>query len=470
MPELPEVETVKNILLPIVKSRKITKIDVLRSSTIEGDVKEFVSNLQSETFLDITRIGKYMIFHLSNSKVMISHLRMEGKYYEFLESEDNSKYARVVFHFNNGHKLCYDDSRCFGILKLSSEDAYLKEEMIAKLGPEPFKVDDVSSLMKKVKKIKKPIKTTLLDQTLMTGLGNIYVDEVLFASKIHPLTPANLITKSQWELIVSNSKRILNDAIESGGSTIKSYHPGKDIDGNFQTRLKVYGKAGEICACCKSREYRFIKVGGRGTTFCPNCQKKVGAPINVAITGKIASGKSTATEQFALKGYDTLSSDKVVSELYLRKDVTNKIEKLLGISFHQDTVDKKILRDHLLTHPKDKRKLERYVHPLVAQEIKNFLSSSKSKIRVVEVPLLFESKLDPLFDVIIVIDILEAKQSELIASRDKEKALYLKEINKTNQIDKNKNKASYLISNDSNINKYIKEINKIITELEGLAK
>ena len=449
MPELPEVETVKNILLPIVKGRKIVKIDVLRNSTIEGDIKEFVSNLQGETFLDITRIGKYMIFHLTNEKVMISHLRMEGKYYEFLESDDNSKYARVVFHFDNNHKLCYDDSRCFGILKLSSEDNYLKEEMIAKLGPEPFDVDDVAPLMKKVKKVKKPIKTTLLDQTLMTGLGNIYVDEVLFASKIHPLTPANLITKPQWELIVSHAKEILNEAIQSGGSTIKSYHPGKDIDGNFQTRLKVYGKSGERCASCKEREYRFIKVGGRGTTFCPNCQKKVGAPISVAVTGKIGSGKSTATKEFALKGYDTLSSDEVVSELYLRKDVTNKIEKLLGISFKKDTVDKDILRNHLLTHPKDKRKLERLVHPLVAKEIKNFLSTSKSPIRVVEVPLLFESKLDSIFDVIIVIDISEEKQNELVSSRDKEKALYLKEINKTNQIDKNKNKASYLISNNS---------------------
>ena len=468
MPELPEVETVKNILIPIVKNRKIIKIDVLRSSIIEGDINKFVSNLQGETFLGITRIGKYMFFHLTNNKVMISHLRMEGKYYEFLESEKNSRYARVVFHFDNGHKLCYDDSRAFGILKLSSEGTYMQDEMIAKLGPEPFVINDVSSLMNKTKKLKKPIKSTLLDQTLMTGLGNIYVDEVLFACKIHPLTPAYLISKQEWEQIVKNAKIILTNAIESGGSTIKSYHPGKDIDGNFQTRLKVYGKAGEICTSCKSRVYRFIRVGGRGTTFCPLCQKKKGAPINVAITGKIASGKSTATEAFALKGYDTLSSDKVVSELYLRKDVTIKIERLLGISFHQDIVDKSLLRNHLLTHPNDKRKLERLIHPLVAKEICNFLYTSKSKIKVVEVPLLFESKLDTLFDVIIVIDIDEDKQNELITSRDKEKALYLKEINKTNQIDKNKNKASYLISNNSNKNIFIKEINKVINELEDL--
>ena len=470
MPELPEVETVKNILLPIVKGRKILKIDVLRRTIIEGNIDNFVSNLQGQTFNNITRIGKYMIFHLTNNLVMISHLRMEGKYYEFLESEPNSAYARVVFHLDNGHKLCYDDSRTFGILKLSSEDEYMKDEMIAKLGPEPFTINDVSSLVKKTNKLKKPIKTALLDQTLMTGLGNIYVDEVLFASKIHPLTPACKITKKEWVEIVKNSKEILNSAIASGGSTIKSYHPGKDIDGNFQTRLKVYGKAGEECARCHSRVYRFIKVGGRGTTFCPNCQKKLGAPISVAITGKIASGKSTATKAFAEKGYDTLSSDQVVSELYLRKDITNKIEKLLGIQFQEDTVNKDILRNHLLTHPKDKRKLERFVHPLVKKEIIDFLKTSKSPIRVAEVPLLFESKLDALFDVIIIVDISESKQNELINNRDKEKALYLKEINKTNQIEKNRNKATCLIPNNSSLNKFNIEINKVITELEDLAK
>ena len=470
MPELPEVETVKNVLIPIVKNRKILKIDVLRAGQIEGDVDEFISNLQGQSFLDVSRIGKYLIFHLTNEKVMISHLRMEGKYYELLETDKDSKYARVVFHLDNGHKLCYDDSRCFGVLKLSSEANYKKEEMIAKLGPEPFYIDDVKSLMKKVKNVRKPIKTTLLDQTLMTGLGNIYVDETLFASKIHPLTPANKVKEGEWKSIVNNAKEILSLAIASGGSTIKSYHPGKDIDGNFQTRLKVYGKAGELCPNCKKHEFRFIKVGGRGTTFCPGCQRKVGEPLNIAITGKIASGKSTASNVFKEKGYPILSSDKVVEELYKTSQLTNKIEKAFSLSFKDGQVDKNVLRDYLLTHPKDKRKLERMVHPLVEKEILNFLSTSKSPIRVVEVPLLFESNLDRYFDDIIVIDIAKDKQDELISNRDKAKALYLKEINKTNKIDENILKATYVIKNDGTKAAFINKINKIITELESLVK
>ena len=107
MPELPEVETIRRVLLPIVKNNRIEKIDVYRSKTIEGDAKEFVKELTHETFLDVSRIGKYLIFHLTNDKVIISHLRMEGKYYEFLESEEDSKYAKVVYHLSNGKKLCY---------------------------------------------------------------------------------------------------------------------------------------------------------------------------------------------------------------------------------------------------------------------------------------------------------------------------------------------------------------------------
>ena len=465
MPELPEVETVKNVLLPIVKGRTIKKIDVLRKSIVHYDIDKFIAGLENETFLDISRIGKFLIFHLTNDKVLISHLRMEGKYYEFLEEESDSKYARVVFHLDNGHKLCYDDSRTFGMMILSTESEYKKEKEIAKLGPEPFVINDVTTLMKKCKGKKMPIKSNLLDQSLMTGLGNIYVDEVLYASNIHPLTPSCLIKKEEWELIVKNAKEILTTAIKLGGSTIKSYHPGKDIDGNFQTRIKIYGKSGETCPICGAT-FRFIKVGGRGTTFCPKCQQKRGAPINVGITGKIASGKSSLLEAFKDAGHDVLSSDAVVAELYKSNEVANKIEQLLKIKFPGKGVDKDILREHILLNPKDKKKLEKLVHALVLKEIKNFLATSKSPIRAVEVPLLFEAKMDNLFDTIIVADIDEKKQLELLTARDPKHATYLLEINKTNKIDENKNKASYLISNTGDKVEFIKNCNKVINKLK----
>ncbi len=463
MPELPEVETVKNVLNKIVTNKTIKSIDVYRDLTIEGDKNEFVSSLTGETFLNVSRIGKYLIFHLTNDKVIISHLRMEGKYYEYQESERDSKYAKVVFHFIDKTKLCYDDSRAFGLMKLSTESEYQKEEMIKKLGPEPFDINDVSSIIKKVKKSNKPIKTTLLDQTLITGLGNIYVDETLYASKIHPLTPANKINKDEWESIINNAKEILSIAIEMGGSTIKSYHPGKDIDGNFQTRIKVYGRSGEICPTC-GHTFRFIKVGGRGTTFCPLCQLKKGAPINIGLTGKIASGKSVALNIFKELGAATISSDEIVKDLYQKKEIASLIEKNLHLKFKGNVVDKEQLRNHLLINIKDKKKLEKLIHPLVEEEIKNFLSKEANPIRVVEVPLLFESKVDHYFDTIVVIDIDQKIQKERLKKRNPQSAIYLEEINKTNKIDENKNKATYLINNDNDLASFKKEIKSIFTE------
>ena len=205
MPELPEVETVKNLLKPYVINRTITKIDVLREKQILGNAKEFVSALEGEKFLDITRIGKYLIFHLTNEKVIISHLRMEGKFFQYSASDENTKHARVVFYLDDNNKIIYDDSRCFGILKLSSEKEYKNEDEISKLGPEPFDISDVNYLIKKTKKSSLPIKSLLLDQTIMTGLGNIYVDETLFRSKVHPLRKGSSITKDEWERILKNS-------------------------------------------------------------------------------------------------------------------------------------------------------------------------------------------------------------------------------------------------------------------------
>ncbi len=469
MPELPEVETIKNVLVKIVNGHKINKIDVYRKGTIEGDADEFIKGLTGETFLSMSRIGKYLIFHLTNDKVIVSHLRMEGKYYEFSESENDSKYAKVVFHLDNGKKLCYDDSRCFGILKLSNEKEYQNLEMISKLGPEPFVVKDVTPIMKQVSKVKKPIKTTLLDQTIITGLGNIYVDETLYASHIHPLTPASLITKKEWEEIIKNSVEILNIAIQMGGSTIKSYHPGKDIDGNFQTRIKIYGKEGETCPTC-GHTYRFIKVGGRGTTFCPICQRKKGAPHNIGLTGKIASGKSTVLDMYKRLGVATLSSDEIVKDLYQKEEIASLIEKTLKIKFSTKVVNKDELRNHLLINPKDKKKLEKIIHPLVEKEIVRFLSEEKNPIRVVEVPLLFESKMDHYFDSIVVIDIDEKTQLERLNQRNQKTALYLKEINKTNKIDENKNKATYLIYNNGSLSDLEKVVKKSLNEVTDLIK
>ena len=386
MPELPEVETVKNVLKPVVVNHKITGIDILRMSSVPGDHQLFISSLVGQNFLDLTRIGKFLIFHLTNNKVIISHLRMEGKYYELLEVEPNTKYARVVIHLDNGHKVCYDDSRCFGYLRLSSEEEYKKDKEIAKLGPEPWDAD-IDKIIKQTRRISLPIKSALLSQTLMTGLGNIYVDETLFAAKIHPLVATNLITRKEWETIKKEASRILKEAILQGGSTIKSYHPGKDIDGNFQTKLLVYGKSGDTCINC-GHPLRFITVGGRGTTFCPICQPYHGKQMTVAIFGSIASGKSEVLRCFEDAGIPSLSTDKVVEDLYKKRDVVKLVNKTFNLPFEKE-IDKDVLREYLVKHPKDINKINKLIHPLVKSQTEVFIRMHKDPIIAVEVPLLF---------------------------------------------------------------------------------
>ena len=148
MPELPEVETVKNILKEMTLGKTIKSVDVLRQQTIEGDSKEFSKSLLNETITDFGRVGKFIIFYLTNNKVMISHLRMEGKYFLKNESEKITKHDMVVFHFNDGTKLLYNDTRRFGKMLLSTEQQYMNVPPLNNVGPDPFMLENAKILQK----------------------------------------------------------------------------------------------------------------------------------------------------------------------------------------------------------------------------------------------------------------------------------------------------------------------------------
>ena len=463
MPELPEVETIKNILKTVFVGNKITKVDILRRQTILGDPKEFVSKLEENTIKDITRIGKYLIFHFENSLVMLSHLRMEGKYYEFKENEPNSYFTRVVFHLNNGHKVCYDDSRCFGILKLSSEQNYKIEPEIAKLGPEPFDITDVTNLFEKNKKTNHPIKSIITDQTQIAGIGNIYADEILFECKINPLTPGRLVTKKQWLDIVESAKKILKESIRQGGSTIISYHPGNNVDGKFQVNLKAYGKEGENCPICGT-PFKFIKVNGRGTTYCPNCQEKQGRPLKIALIGKVASGKTTVLETFAKYDSEIVSCDEIISRLYNSKEIASYIGKMFNLKF-DNIVDKSLLRDYLKSNPKDIKKLQNFIYPKVIEEVKIAFKKSHKKLIVCEAPLLYEAKMEEMFDEIIAIDVNEDIQIKRLMERNPETAKFLKQLSdKNNSFEKNKKRANIIINNNGTFSQLVTSTKKIINK------
>lgn len=271
MPELPEVETVKETLKRQVLNRTIQKVDIYWDNIIAvPDVKTFQKQIQSQKIIDIRRRGKWLLFEL-NDYYLLSHLRMEGKY--FLKNDEPvSKHEHVIFHLDNGSQLRYHDTRKFGKMYLLDKTKAMNEKPLNELGLEPW--DDgltVEYLKEKLKNKKLPIKTVLLDQSIIAGIGNIYDDEILFRSKINPKRQANELKNKDLENIIVNTKITLEKAITLGGTTIRSYTSSEGVHGRFQNELLIHTK--EICPECGNKVTKIV-VGGRGTYYCPKCQKK----------------------------------------------------------------------------------------------------------------------------------------------------------------------------------------------------
>jgi len=273
MPELPEVETVKETLKRKVLNKTITEVVVLYEGIIESpDVLDFVKKLKGQTIKDITRLGKWLIFHLDNY-FLLSHLRMEGKYFLKNTNEDYTKHEHVIFKFSDDTDLRYQDTRKFGKMLLVDKDKLHEARPIKELGLEPWDKSLTKEYLKSKYKTKRlPIKTVILDQSIITGIGNIYADEILFLSKINPLTKVNLLHNKDLDSIIENTRKVLEKAINEGGTTIRSYTSDEGVTGRFQNELYVHCRENESCLVCGSKILK-TRVGGRGTYYCPKCQK-----------------------------------------------------------------------------------------------------------------------------------------------------------------------------------------------------
>ena len=273
MPELPEVETVKETLKRKVLNKRIIDVNVLWDNIIAyPNIDEFKQNIKNETINDITRIGKWLVFNLDDY-YLLSHLRMEGKYFLRDKEDEVRKHEHVIFHFSDDTDLRYHDVRKFGKMHLVKKEEFNNYEVIKELGLEPWNNNLTSAYLREKYKTKKlPIKTVLLDQSIITGIGNIYADEILFLSGINPLTKASEISTNKLLLIIENTKKTLEKAISEGGTTIRSYTSDEGVSGKFQNNLYVHQREKERCLNCGS-EIEKIRVGGRGTYFCPKCQK-----------------------------------------------------------------------------------------------------------------------------------------------------------------------------------------------------
>jgi len=273
MPELPEVETVRRGLEKLILGKKISYIDIRYPKMIKTDLPEFQKEMPGQVIQSIGRRGKYLLFYLSD-KVLISHLRMEGKYFYYPDQVPERKHAHVLIHFEDGGTLVYEDVRKFGTMELLASELLEAYFVSKKLGPEPTEQDfDLEIFRGALKKSKKPIKSHLLYQTLVTGLGNIYVDEVLWRAKVHPSRTSNSLSTQEARKVHDEIIKVLGEAVEKGGSTIRTYTNAFGDDGTMQEFHQVYDKTGQACSRCGAIIEK-IQLGGRGTHFCPKCQRR----------------------------------------------------------------------------------------------------------------------------------------------------------------------------------------------------
>ena len=279
MPELPEVETIKRGLSQFIIKKKLVRTTVLCP-------KSFIGKPVTGIVKDIRRYGKALIIDLDNQKSLMIHLRMTGQLiydgrerYAAGHPSDNftsklpNKQTRVILEFNDGI-LYFNDQRKFGFIKVLPTSEVENDAFIKKLAPEPWSIS-ADELYEKLQRHKNSaIKPTILDQTIICGLGNIYADEALFKTRIHPERKCGTITKEETISLIKNAKDVMEKSIASGGSTMATYVKADGTKGDYLDLFaEVFHKEGQPCPRCGAKIIK-IKVAGRGTHLCPNCQKK----------------------------------------------------------------------------------------------------------------------------------------------------------------------------------------------------
>ena len=273
MPEMPEVEQVRKTLTPHIQGKTITNIEIYLDRLIQHPTPEaFIKGLVGKTILDVGRKGKYLVLKTGASQELIVHLRMTGALIAQPEEAPIPKYAKIKFELTDGINMWFTDIRTFGTLYLVTDgDAYI--EGYETLGPEPlssgFTVEYLAPL---AAKSRKPIKTFILDQKIIAGLGNIYADECLALSKIMPTRLANTLSQDEIVQLCSAINAVIAQGIRNRGTTFRDYKDGEGNKGDNQNHLLVYSRSGKPCKSCGTALVQ-IKVGGRGSVYCPVCQK-----------------------------------------------------------------------------------------------------------------------------------------------------------------------------------------------------
>ena len=276
MPELPEVEVIRQGLAPRLVGRRFLRVAAgEKSLRRQSPVRELQKWLVGRQLLDLTRRGKYLAFALEGGATLLVHLGMTGRL--LLGSEAKPlpplEHIHLVFQLSDGLELIYQDVRRFGQVLVFPPGT--RPAPLDNVGREPFSRQVTPQwLAEQARGRSRPIKNFLLDGRILAGIGNIYACEILFAARLHPATPASHLSLQDWGLVLKETRRILREAIRQGGTTVSDYLNSQGEAGLFQVQLLVYGKTGEPCRRCGAPIARLVQAG-RSSFFCPACQKSI---------------------------------------------------------------------------------------------------------------------------------------------------------------------------------------------------
>jgi formamidopyrimidine-DNA glycosylase len=287
MPELPEVETIKNELLPHVLGRIIVSVDVYWDKMVKqpsgitiptkvgiqgvkgrpNTVKEFRARVIGKKITGLSRRGKYLFFHLSGGDVLVMHMKMTGS---LLVNPSDTRFTRAVLHLDKGIDVNFWDPRKFGKMWLEKDC----NSVIKQLGPEPLDADFTPDVLAGIlSRRNAPVKPVLLDQSIIAGIGNMYADEALFEAKIHPVTPAGALSKAQIKRLHAAIQTVLLKALDKKGASVRNYIRPDGSPGAAHDEFNVAHGVGKICPRCGTVIKRIV-VRGRGTYICPKCQRE----------------------------------------------------------------------------------------------------------------------------------------------------------------------------------------------------
>ncbi len=273
MPELPEVETIKRSLVPRLVGRRVLSVRVHCSSLRETLAGDFAERLQGRCILNVRRRAKYLICDLDDGRAWLCHLGMSGRLLHFLPGAytDAGKHDHVIVDLDDGGRLVFQDPRRFGFLMIGRPTELV---CLAHLGPEPFARNgfDGSYLARFRTRTTRAIKDVLMDQRVVAGLGNIYVNEILHVAGIRPNRRMPRVSRVECEALVSATRLVLRQAIADRGTSISDFLDGVGRPGRYQFRRRVYGRSGEACALCGTA-IKQVRTGQRSSFYCPRCQR-----------------------------------------------------------------------------------------------------------------------------------------------------------------------------------------------------